>query len=171
MAQDEQQITGHAVTIGDNISANEILSPEFYGEGEEALTPSLAFATSDINLSAEGEIILVTGSNFAHGSVNESVVTALQNTGAKAIVGSEFPQYFYRNALNLGLPVLVAPDAASEIKSGQTLEIDTKTGSITMIESGREYQSEERPDFITRLMEMQGVTGYIRALKSQEAGE
>jgi len=164
-----KNVSGKVVTIGDNISATIILNPKFYGEPAEAITPSLAFASeSGMDLPGEDKIILVTGRNFGYGTVNESVLMAVQKAGVQAIIGTEFPYYVYRNGLNLGLPVFVSDSAADNCSDGDDVSIDLESGKVTNNSNGQEFQTRDRPDFIRRLMEMGGVTVFIQSIREQE---
>ncbi|MBS1271046.1 MAG: 2,3-dimethylmalate dehydratase small subunit [Candidatus Marinimicrobia bacterium] len=164
-----EKISGVVAIVGENVSATSILSPEYYGESAEAIDPSVVLATaSEIDLSENKEIILIVGQNFGYGSVNESVLVALQKAGVQAIIGTDIPHYVYRNGLNLGLPVFVSDAAADNCSDGETVSIDMESGVITNESTGREFPSEARLDFIKRLMAMGGVTSFIQTLREQE---
>ena len=96
---------------------------------------------------SEGDII-VAGYNFGYGSSREHAVMALKGAGIKAVIAKSFARIFYRNSINLGLPPIVCPTAAVEIKENDDIETDMDLGKIKIVNRNREFQFEKFPDFI-----------------------
>ncbi|MBW1667855.1 MAG: 3-isopropylmalate dehydratase small subunit [Deltaproteobacteria bacterium] len=103
----------------------------------------------------EGDIIIA-GENFGCGSSREHAVVCLKLLGIRAIVAESFARIFFRNGLNLGIPVVEAP-GVSAIEEGSKIEINVETGKITDISTGRSYQGTPIPEFLFKMMEKGGL--------------
>lgn len=164
------EISGNAVILSADISANEILDPAWYGT-ELNTQDDRTFAQSDTSLGQTEHPVLMVGANFGYGSANESVVIALQKAGVRAIVGTEFPNYFFRNALNAGLPVFTIAEPLAKFTTDEPVTIDTSDGTIRKTESDEVLTAGPQPEFVQRLMDIGGITTYLRTLKSQTTKE
>ncbi|MFT5118837.1 MAG: 3-isopropylmalate/(R)-2-methylmalate dehydratase small subunit [Kiritimatiellia bacterium] len=152
-----KQIEGKAWVFGDKIDTD-LLAPGAYMRAPmaelakhclEAVSPHFA-----VNVK-QGDIVLG-GSGFGMGSSREQAVQALMELGIGAVIAKSFARIFYRNALNLGLPVLVCPDI-HDINNGHTLSLDISSGIITNQSTGRSVQCEPIPPFLIKLIEDGGL--------------
>jgi len=106
--------------------------------------------------------ILVAGKNFGCGSSREHAPIAIKEAGFSCVVAESFARIFYRNAINIGLPAIVAPAAAQQIAAGSTLEIDAVAGSIKDQTAGCSYQGDTFPDFMLDILKAGGLVPYVR---------
>ena len=107
--------------------------------------------------------IIVAGSNFGCGSSREHAPLALKGAGIRCIVGGSFARIFFRNAINIGLPLLECADY-DRIDEGDEIEVDLNTGIITNETKNEQYQATPLPDFLQRIVECGGLIEYAREL-------
>jgi len=110
---------------------------------------------------SKGDVI-VAGRNFGCGSSREQAVIALKQAGVTAVVASSFARIFYRNAVNLGLPVLVSKDAHARLREGARVQMDSATGLISERDSDVTISTEPIPEHVSRILEQGGLVPYIR---------
>ena len=106
--------------------------------------------------------VLVAGRNFGCGSSREHAPVALKATGLAAVVAESFAQIFYRNAINIGLPVLICPEAWQALQEGDQVEIELATGTIRDLAHGRAFQAEPLPEFVQRIVAAGGIVALVR---------
>lgn len=107
-----------------------------------------------------GDIIVATA-NFGCGSSREHAPLAIKGAGVSCVIGTTFARIFYRNAINIGLPILECP-AAEEIEGGQTLEVELETGKIRNLDTGQTFQAEPYPEFMMGIIRAGGLIEYTR---------
>jgi 3-isopropylmalate/(R)-2-methylmalate dehydratase small subunit len=103
------------------------------------------------------ETILVVGRNFGCGSSREQAVITLKESGVKAVVASSAARIWYRNAINLALPVIICQDLVKKIEDGDELSIDLKSGRIKNSSSGNDFEGEPVSDFILDIFDHGGM--------------
>ena len=108
----------------------------------------------------QGDII-VAQKNFGCGSSREHAPIAIKAAGISCVIASSFARIFYRNAINIGLPILECEDASRDVKAGDELEADFDTGVISNLTTGRTYQSEPFPPFVQNIIEKGGLLNAI----------
>jgi len=108
----------------------------------------------------QGDII-VADKNFGCGSSREHAPIAIKESGISCVIARTFARIFYRNAINIGLPILECPEACDGIKAGDVVSVDFTTGTITNETSGKVFQSEPFPPFMQDLIASGGLAGYI----------
>ena len=108
-----------------------------------------------------GDIIVAT-TNFGCGSSREHAPLAIKGAGVSCVIAKTFARIFYRNAINIGLPILECP-AAEEIESGQTLEVELETGRIHNLDTGQTFQAEPYPEFMMGIIRAGGLVEYTRS--------
>ena len=104
--------------------------------------------------------ILVAGENFGCGSSREHAPLAIKTCGVACVIAATFARIFYRNALNIGLPILECPEAAAAIKAGDEVAVDFDTGVITDKTTGLEFRGEPFPPFMQELIAAGGLAAY-----------
>jgi 3-isopropylmalate dehydratase small subunit len=115
--------------------------------------------------------VLVAGSNFGCGSSREIAPVAIRGAGISCVIADSFARIFFRNAINLGYPILQSPQAAEAVEHGDELEVDLAEGVIRNLTRGDEYRAEAFPEFMAELMEMGGLVPWVRRrLEEQRAG-
>ena len=106
--------------------------------------------------------VVVAGENFGCGSSREHAPLAIKGAGVSCVVARSFARIFYRNAINVGLPILESPAAAEEAESGHQLEIDLESGRIRNLTTGAVYQAEPYPSFMMEILDAGGLVPYTR---------
>lgn len=109
--------------------------------------------------------IIVAGENFGCGSSREQAPGVLKALGVKAVVAKSFARIFYRNAINIGLPIIECPEAARGIEAGDQVEIDFDNGRIYNRTRGTEFQGQAFPEFMQELIAAGGLVNYINSKK------
>jgi 3-isopropylmalate/(R)-2-methylmalate dehydratase small subunit len=157
-------ISGSVREIGADISTDEILPGRYMSATDTAVLAAHAFEGLDPTLREKlnpGDI-LVTGENFGTGSSREAAPRALQVAGFAAIVAESFARIFFRNCVNIGLPVFWLPDARHSFHDGELIEIDVTSGAIRNVSRGTEALSQPLPGFIRALVEHGGLIEYAK---------
>ena len=106
--------------------------------------------------------ILVAGRNFGCGSSREHAPIAIKASGISCVVAESFARIFYRNALNIGLPILECPAAAKAISAGDDVSVDLATGEIADLTTGQRFQAEPFPPFMMELIAAGGLAAYLK---------
>ena len=106
--------------------------------------------------------IMVAGQNFGCGSSREHAPASIKAAGIACVIAATFARIFYRNALNIGLPILECPAAAQAIRAGDKVEVDFETGVITDATSGDKFQAEPFPPFMQDLIAAGGLGAYMQ---------
>ena len=104
---------------------------------------------------------IVAGKNFGCGSSREHAPVVLKVKGIKCIVADSFARIFYRNAINIGLPIIECPEAAKAITAGDEVEVDFDSGIITNKTTGESYEGQAFPPFMQKIIEAGGLVNYI----------
>ena len=107
--------------------------------------------------------IIVGGWNFGCGSSREHAPIAIQASGASCVIAASFARIFYRNAINIGFPILECPEAAAAIRSGDTVSVDFASGAITDETTGQTFQAKGFPPFIEQIIRHGGLLKYLKA--------
>ena len=108
----------------------------------------------------EGDI-MVALKNFGCGSSREHAPIAIKASGISCVIAETFARIFYRNAINIGLPIIECPEAAREINEGDTVSVDFDEGLITDETTGKSYKAQPFPEFMQGLIDAGGLIGYI----------
>ena len=106
--------------------------------------------------------IIVAGKNFGCGSSREHAPIAIKAAGVTCVIAASFARIFYRNAINIGLPILESPEASAAISEGNQVEVDLDTGVITDLSNGQKYQAAPFPPFMQQLINAGGLIEYVK---------
>ena len=106
--------------------------------------------------------ILVAGKNFGCGSSREQAATVLSHNGVRCIIAKSFARIFYRNSINIGLPIMECPEAVDAIEAGDTVQVDFDTGVITDETNGKVFHAEPFPPFIQNIISAGGLMKAIQ---------
>ena len=110
----------------------------------------------------KGEILVV-GENFGCGSSRENAPIAIKGTGISAVVAKSFARIFYRNSINIGLPIFESPEAVNEIKADDIVSLDISTGKITIESSNKEFNSVPFPKMMQDIIAKGGMVNYLKS--------
>jgi 3-isopropylmalate/(R)-2-methylmalate dehydratase small subunit len=108
----------------------------------------------------EGDIILA-NKNFGCGSSREHAPIAIKAAGVSCVIAETFARIFYRNAINIGLPIIECPEAAKAINAGDEVKVDFDSGVITNVTTGESFQGQAFPEFMQKLIACGGLVNYI----------
>ena len=111
----------------------------------------------------QGGDMLVAGETFGCGSSREHAPIAIKAAGVSAVVAKSFARIFFRNAINVGLPILESPQAAADARPGDELEIELATGTIRNLTQGKVYQTEPFPAFLREIIDAGGLVNFVQA--------
>jgi 3-isopropylmalate/(R)-2-methylmalate dehydratase small subunit len=155
---------GRIWMLGDNINTDVIIPGRYNVTTDRAQLAKYCLCEILPEFSAQvraGDIIMA-GHNFGCGSSREHAPAAIQASGVRAVVARSFARIFYRNAVNIGLPVLICEEAVLASADGQEAEVDLERGLITNLSSGQQFQAEPLPPFVARIVAAGGIIEYIR---------
>ena len=157
-------ISGNVFKYGDNVDTDVIIPARYLNTSDaqelaahcmEDLDPSFASSVR------RGDI-LVAGRNFGCGSSREHAPLAIKASGVACVVAATFARIFYRNALNIGLPILECPAAEEAIEAGHRVSIDFDAGVIEDVTAGTRFRTEPFPPFMQALIAAGGLAAYLR---------
>lgn len=112
--------------------------------------------------------IIVAEENFGCGSSREHAPLAIKEAGISLIIAKSFARIFFRNAINIGLPIVESSQAVDGISSGDELEVDTEGGKITNLTTGKTFATEPFPEFIQQIIDQGGLINYTRKQASKQ---
>ena len=110
---------------------------------------------------SQGDII-VADKNFGCGSSREHAPISIKAAGVSCVIAASFARIFYRNSINIGLPILEAPEASQDIKEGDKVEVDLDSGTIVNLTSGKSYKAAPFPTFMQQLIDAGGLIEYVK---------
>ena len=114
--------------------------------------------------------VIVAGRNFGCGSSREHAPIAILGAGVRAVIADSFPRIFFRNAINVGLPVLESPEAAAALQAGAEIKVDLATGRIVDVATGRTFQAAPLPEICAEITAAGGLMGWVRQRLEGRAG-
>ncbi len=159
----ETTLRGRAHTYGKNVDTDVIIPGKYCNLVEEKELGKHAMEGIDPEFSSRvktGDII-VADSNFGCGSSREVAPIAIKGAGVSAVIAKSFARIFFRNAINIGLPILECPDAVDAIAAGDEIEIDPAAGAIRNLSKGTSYKAAEFPPFMRSLIDAGGLIPYV----------
>ena len=112
--------------------------------------------------------IIVGGQNFGCGSSREHAPIAIKGSQAKCIIAPSFARIFFRNCINIGLPILECPAAAADITEGDDIDVDLASGKILNRTNGKQYQANALPDFVLKIADAGGIVNFLKTHDIQE---
>ena len=167
-------LRGRAWRFGDNVDTDQIIPARYAIHslderklGQHAMEGVPGSGNGWAQRVSPGDLI-VAGSNFGCGSSREIAPVAIRGAGISCVIAGSFARIFFRNAINLGYPILQSPEAAGAVREGDELEADPEAGVIRNVTSGDEYRTEAFPEFMTELMRMGGLVPWVRRRLEEE---
>lgn len=155
---------GKAFKYGDNVDTDVIIPARYLSTSVPSELAKYCMADIDstfVHQVTTGDII-VAGSNFGCGSSREHAPIAIKATGVSCAIASSFARIFYRNAINIGLPIMECEEAAVDIDIADKVSVDFTTGIITNHTKGVTYEAEPFPSFIQNIIQSGGLIAYTR---------
>ncbi|MGD0111175.1 MAG: 3-isopropylmalate dehydratase small subunit [Armatimonadota bacterium] len=157
-------LRGKVHRYGDHVNTDVIIPARYLNTSDVAELAAHCMEDIDptfVSTVKAGDVI-VGGGNFGCGSSREHAPLAIKGAGVSCVIARSFARIFFRNAINVGLPVLVCPDAAADAKSGDELAADLTTGKIENVTQGTSYQAEPFPEFLQQIIAAGGLVEYTR---------
>ncbi|MCI9019529.1 MAG: 3-isopropylmalate dehydratase small subunit [Eubacterium sp.] len=154
---------GHVFKYGDNVDTDVIIPARYLNSSdpkELALHCMEDIDTGFVKNVHQGDII-VADKNFGCGSSREHAPLAIKASGISCVIAKTFARIFYRNAINIGLPIIECPKAAEGISAGDEIEVDFDSGIIRNITTGEEFQGQAFPPFMQKIIAAEGLVNYI----------
>ncbi len=154
---------GIVFKYGDNVDTDVIIPALYMNYSDPAELASHCLEDIDkefIKKVSKGDII-VAAKNFGCGSSREHAPIAIKAAGVSCVIAETFARIFYRNAINIGLPIIECPEAALEIDAGDEVEIDFDTGMITDLTKNTTYKGQAFPEFMQKIIAAEGLINYI----------
>jgi 3-isopropylmalate/(R)-2-methylmalate dehydratase small subunit len=153
------QVKGYVIKYGDNIDTDVIIPARYLNTTDENELAQHCMEDLDPDFRAKlrGGDILVAGSNFGCGSSREHAPIAIKSCGVSCVIASDFARIFYRNSINIGLPILECPRAAAECSEGDMLEVDFGSGIIHNVTKNLKYEAVPFPDFLQGIISSGGL--------------
>lgn len=148
---------------GDNVDTDVIIPARYLNTSSHKELASHCMEDIDIDFTKkvkQGDI-MVAEKNFGCGSSREHAPIAIKASGISCVIASTFARIFYRNSINIGLPILECDAAAKEISGGDDVEVDFDTGVITDLTTGKTYQAEPFPPFIQSIIADGGLIKHV----------
>ena len=161
------KVSGKTYTYGDNVDTDVIIPARYLNTADANELAKHCMEDLDASFAATvkpGEII-VAGKNFGCGSSREHAPISIKESGISCVIASTFARIFYRNAINIGLPIVECPEASEKISAGDKVSVDFDTGVITNHTKNETYQGEPFPTFIQGIISAGGLMNAIKAGK------
>ena len=157
------QLNGTVIKYGDNVDTDVIIPARYLNTIDKKELASHCMEDLDTTFTSRvkpGDI-MVGGWNFGCGSSREHAPLAIKTAGISVVIAKSFARIFYRNSINIGLPIMECPEAVDAIEAGDTVEIDFDSGMIYDKTKGTEYQGQAFPEFMQKIIKAEGLINYI----------
>ena len=156
---------GTVFKYGDNVDTDVIIPARYLNapSPEELAKHCMEDIDAAYARSVKPGDIVVSGWNFGCGSSREHAPIAIQASGAACVIAASFARIFYRNAINIGFPILECPEAAQAIGNGDTVSVDFASGRIVDETTGETFQASGFPPFIEKIIKSGGLLPYLKA--------
>jgi 3-isopropylmalate dehydratase small subunit len=162
-------LKGKVWTFGHDIDTDVIIPARYLNTSDPAELARHCMEDADPDFSRKvspGDIISA-GKNFGCGSSREHAPLALKEAGVACVIAESFARIFYRNAINIGLPILESPDASAALQESDMVEIDLAQGEITELVSGKRFKAVPFPPFMQEIISAGGLINYVRGRVNQ----
>ena len=154
---------GRVFKYGDNVDTDVIIPARYLNSSDPAELAKHCMEDIDkdfVNKVNKGDII-VADKNFGCGSSREHAPIAIKAAGVSCVIAETFARIFYRNAINIGLPIIECPEASKAIQAGDQVDIDFNTGVITDLTTGESFEGQAFPPFMQKIISEGGLINYI----------
>ena len=161
------QAKGTVFKYGDNVDTDVIIPARYLNTSVPAELAEHCMEDIDKSFTSKvhkGDII-VANKNFGCGSSREHAPIAIKASGISCVIAETFARIFYRNSINIGLPIIECPEAAKAIGAGDEVSIDFDSGVITDITTGQEFKGQAFPPFMQKIIKAEGLINYINENK------
>lgn len=159
-----EKIRGKVIILGDDVDTDQILPGYAMSEPYEEIGKyaMAGLPTEDFKLNREPGCILVAGRNFGCGSSREHAPIAIKASGIQLVIADSFARIFYRNSIDIGLPIIECPAAARAIRDGDEVAVHLDTGVIEDRTTGERFTAAPFPPFIQKIIAVGGIENFVR---------
>lgn len=154
---------GKVFKYGDNVDTDVIIPARYLNSSDPAELATHAMEDIDkdfVHKVNKGDII-VAGKNFGCGSSREHAPIAIKAAGVSCVIAPTFARIFYRNAINIGLPIVECPEAAKAINKGDEVKVNFDTGEIVDNTTGQTFKGQPFPEFMQKIIKAEGLVNYV----------
>ncbi|MGN0472555.1 MAG: 3-isopropylmalate dehydratase small subunit [Lachnospiraceae bacterium] len=158
-----REAKGRVIKYGDNVDTDVIIPARYLNSSDPAELATHCMEDIDkefVHKVRPGDI-MVAAKNFGCGSSREHAPIAIKASGISCVIAETFARIFYRNAINIGLPIIECPDASRNIQEGDEVLIDFETGTITNLTRNEQYIGQAFPPFMQKIIDQGGLINYI----------
>ena len=156
------KVQGTVFKYGNDVDTDVIIPARYLNTTSEAELASHCMEDIDKEFVKQGDI-MVAEDNFGCGSSREHAPIAIKASGISLVIANSFARIFYRNSINIGLPILECPEAVANIKAGDVVSCDLAKGLIENVTTGKTFQAEPFPDFIQNIIDKGGLIKSIQS--------
>ena len=158
---------GHIFKYGDNVDTDVIIPARYLNSfyAKELASHAMADIDPEFAKKVQAGDLIVAKKNFGCGSSREHAPLCLKTAGVSCVIAETFARIFYRNAINIGLPIIECPQAAQEIEAGDEVEVDFDSGMIYDRTKGTQYQGQAFHEFMQKLIAAGGLVSYTNSRK------
>lgn len=160
------EVVAKAIKYGDGINTDIIIPGRYLvlREPSELAKHAMEGIDPEFPKKSKDGAILVVGENFGSGSSREQAPIALKHSGVKCVLAKSFARIFYRNAINIGLPVLEVDGLWERVEEGDRLKVNLREGSVTNLDKGFTVRAQPLPDFILEIVEKGGLLNKLKEM-------
>ena len=157
-------VKGKVFKYGDNVDTDVIIPARYLNTSvhKELAAHCMEDIDKDFVKNVKPGDIIVANKNFGCGSSREHAPIAIKASGVSCVIAKTFARIFYRNAINIGLPILECEEAVDAIEAGNELEIDFSSGVIKNLTKNETYKAQAFPEFMQKIIDNDGLIGYIK---------
>ena len=155
---------GTVFKYGDNVDTDVIIPARYLNSSDpkELATHCMEDIDKEFVSKVKAGDIIVASKNFGCGSSREHAPIAIKANGVSCVIAETFARIFYRNAINIGLPIMECPEAAKAINAGDTVSINFDTGEIVDETTGQTFKGQPFPEFMQKIINSEGLLNYIK---------
>lgn len=164
------KLEGKAFKYGSNVDTDAIIPARYLNlhKPEELAVHCMEDIDIDFVKKVKKGDVIVADQNFGCGSSREHAPLAIKSAGISCVIAKSFARIFFRNAINIGLPLLESDQAPDNIKSGDLIEVDLASGTITNLNSGQTFTAKPYPEFMMQIVKAGGLVEYTKLRLSGE---
>lgn len=154
---------GKVYKYGDNVDTDVIIPARYLAiqDKKELAEHCMEDIDADFVKKVKAGDLIVAGKNFGCGSSREHAPLVIKEAGVSCVIAETFARIFYRNAINIGLPIIECKEASIDIKDGDNVSIDFDSGMITNETTGKQYTGTPFPEFMQKIIAAEGLVNYI----------
>ena len=155
---------GRVFKYADNVDTDVIIPARYLNSSDpkELASHCMEDIDKDFVKNVKKGDIIVAAKNFGCGSSREHAPIAIKESGISCVIAETFARIFYRNAINIGLPIMECPEASKAIKAGDEVSVDFDEGLITDLTTGRTFKGQAFPEFMQKIVKAEGLVNYIK---------